>query len=154
MSVSGLGFRVSQILRSLKPKTPAQASHLTRHRQKPAARVWMARRRSTRILGQGSGWKAPSFKIEVGRLDQAYPEKAVPMCYLGTCQNYGPFLGTPNSRCPNIIGTQEGTIILTTTHLGRELQLSDWCRRCLRVRRNTPSQPHWSLTEATTCNTY
>ena len=39
--------------------------------------------------------------------------------HLGCCQNYGPFLGTPNIRCRIIIGTQKGTIILTTTHLVR-----------------------------------
>ena len=38
--------------------------------------------------------------------------------YLGSCQNYGPLLGTPNVRCRIIIRTQKGTIILTTTHLG------------------------------------
>ena len=37
--------------------------------------------------------------------------------YLGGCQNYGPFLGTLNIRCRIIIGTQKGTIILTTTHI-------------------------------------
>ena len=35
---------------------------------------------------------------------------------MGGCQNYGPFLGTLNNRCRIIIGTQKGTIILTTTH--------------------------------------
>ena len=34
---------------------------------------------------------------------------------LGGCQNYDPFWGTLNSRCRIIIGTQKGTIILTTT---------------------------------------
>ena len=33
---------------------------------------------------------------------------------MGGCQNYGPFLGTLNIRCRIIIGTQKGTIILTT----------------------------------------
>ena len=37
--------------------------------------------------------------------------------YMGSCQNYGPFLGTLNSRCRTILGTQKGTIILTTTHI-------------------------------------
>ena len=37
--------------------------------------------------------------------------------HLGSCQNYGPFLGTLNIRCRVIIRTQQGTIILTTTHL-------------------------------------
>ena len=36
---------------------------------------------------------------------------------MGGCQNYGPFLGTPNKRCRIIIGTQKGTPILTTTHM-------------------------------------
>ena len=34
---------------------------------------------------------------------------------MGGCQNYGPFLGTLNHRCRIIIGTQNRTIILTTT---------------------------------------
>ena len=36
---------------------------------------------------------------------------------MGGCQNHGPFLGTLNIRGRIIIGTQKGTIILTTTHL-------------------------------------
>ena len=34
---------------------------------------------------------------------------------MGSCQNYGPCLGTLNNRCRILIGTQKGTIILTTT---------------------------------------
>ena len=37
---------------------------------------------------------------------------------MGGCPNYGPFLGTLNIRCHIIIGTQKGTIILTTNHIG------------------------------------
>ena len=37
--------------------------------------------------------------------------------HMGGCQNYGPFVGTLNNRCRITIGTQEGTIILTTTHI-------------------------------------
>ena len=36
---------------------------------------------------------------------------------MGGCQNYGPFLGTLNIRCRIILGTQKGTIILTTTQI-------------------------------------
>ena len=36
---------------------------------------------------------------------------------MGGCQNYGPFLGTLNIRCRTILGTQKGTIVLTTTHM-------------------------------------
>ena len=36
---------------------------------------------------------------------------------MGSCQNYGPFVGTLNIRCRIIIRTQKGTIILTTTHM-------------------------------------
>ena len=36
---------------------------------------------------------------------------------MGGCQNYGPFLGTLDIRCRIIIGTQKGTIILTTTRM-------------------------------------
>ena len=42
------------------------------------------------------------------------------LLHLGACQNYGPFLGTLNIRCRIIIGTQKGTIILTSTHLNFE----------------------------------
>ena len=37
--------------------------------------------------------------------------------HVGGCQNYDPFLGTLNSRCRIIIGIQNGSIILTTTHV-------------------------------------
>ena len=37
--------------------------------------------------------------------------------YMGGCQNYSPFLGTLNIRCRIIMGTQKGTINLTTTHI-------------------------------------
>ena len=36
---------------------------------------------------------------------------------VGGWQNSGPFLGTLNIRCRTILGTQKGTIILTTTHV-------------------------------------
>ena len=36
-----------------------------------------------------------------------------PGSHVGGCQNYGPFLGTLNSRCRIIIGIQKATIILT-----------------------------------------
>ena len=39
--------------------------------------------------------------------------------HVGSCQNYGPFLGTLNTRCRIIIRTQKGTIILTTTHVNK-----------------------------------
>ena len=42
-------------------------------------------------------------------------------CFLGSCQNYGPFLGTLNNRCRIIIGTQKRTLILTTTHMLKTL---------------------------------
>ena len=37
--------------------------------------------------------------------------------YMGGCQNYGPLLGTLNSRCRIIIRTPKGILILTTTHI-------------------------------------
>ena len=40
---------------------------------------------------------------------------------MGSCQNDGPFLGTLNIRGRTIIGTQKGTIILTTTHMSYSL---------------------------------
>ena len=36
---------------------------------------------------------------------------------MGGCQNCGPLLGPLNIKCRIIIGTQKGTIILTTTHI-------------------------------------
>ena len=36
---------------------------------------------------------------------------------MGGCQNYSPFLGTLHIGCRIIMGTQKGTIILTTTHI-------------------------------------
>ena len=43
---------------------------------------------------------------------------------MGSCQNYGPFLGTLNKRCRIIIGTQKGTIILTTTHIALRIHVA------------------------------
>ena len=37
---------------------------------------------------------------------------------MGGCQNSDPFLGTLNTRGRIVIGTQKGTTILTTTHIG------------------------------------
>ena len=36
---------------------------------------------------------------------------------MGDYQNHGPLLGSLNTRCRIILGTQKGTIILTTTHM-------------------------------------
>ena len=36
---------------------------------------------------------------------------------MGSCQNYGPFLGPYYDTAPNIWATQKGTMILTTTHI-------------------------------------
>ena len=36
---------------------------------------------------------------------------------MGSCQNYGPLLGTLNIRGRIITGIQKGTIILTTYHM-------------------------------------
>ena len=46
--------------------------------------------------------------------------------YMGECQNYGPLWGALHIRCRIIIGTQKGTIILTTTHMYRTL-FSEYC---------------------------
>ena len=46
------------------------------------------------------------------------PKTCIPhLLHMGGCQNYGPFLGTLNNRCRIIIGTQKGTLFLTTTHI-------------------------------------
>ena len=36
---------------------------------------------------------------------------------MGGCQNYGPFLGPWYNTAPSLYGTQNGTLILTTTHV-------------------------------------
>ena len=64
--------------------------------------------------------------------------------YMGGCQNYGPFLGTLNIRCRTIMGTQKGTIILTTTHI----ELEGLCRRGLQVEAKISSV----LKQAIACN--
>ena len=48
--------------------------------------------------------------------------------YVGSCQNSGPVLGTLNTRCRTIIGTQKGTLILTTTHTYTHMRevVSSW----------------------------
>ena len=43
---------------------------------------------------------------------------------MGGCQTDGPFLGALNTRCRTILGTPEGTIILTTTQM-KEHTLND-----------------------------
>ena len=77
---------------------------------------------------------------------------------MGSCQNYGPFLGTLNNRCRIIRGTQKGTIILTTTHMdsgveGLGLRVTDfsdlgvqglrmfWTRALHRARNPKPLNP-------------
>ena len=61
----------------------------------------------------------PDTSKELGPADaKVYRESVGRLLYLGSCQIQGPFLGTLNNRCRIIIGTQKGTIILTTTHLG------------------------------------
>ena len=45
---------------------------------------------------------------------------------MGSCQNYGPFLGTLNNRCRIIIRTQKGTIILTTTQILEYWVFTSW----------------------------
>ena len=37
--------------------------------------------------------------------------------YMGGCQNYGPLLGPPNTRCRIILRALTGSIVLTTTHM-------------------------------------
>ena len=55
---------------------------------------------------------------------------------MGSCQNYGPFLGTLNIR-RIVLRTQKGTIISTTTHMGliRLLNMGTFDRMCRRFRR-------------------
>ena len=43
---------------------------------------------------------------------------------MGSCQNYGPFLGTLHNRCRILIGTPKGTIILTTTHICKRIYIT------------------------------
>ena len=52
-------------------------------------------------------------------LSSSLPPLALLCIHMGGCQNLCPFLGTLNIRCRTILGTQKGTIILTTTHMFR-----------------------------------
>ena len=54
---------------------------------------------------------------------------ALPGPHMGSCQNYGPFLGTLNIRCRIILRTQKGTIILTTTHI--TYTFKDFCKEVI-----------------------
>ena len=36
---------------------------------------------------------------------------------MGGCQNHGPLVGLLNTRCRIVVGTQKGTIVLTTTNV-------------------------------------
>ena len=59
-------------------------------------------------------WHGGFEKVVVPREDST---RALRIYHMGSCPNYGPFSGTLNNRCRIIIGTQKGTIILTTTHM-------------------------------------
>ena len=62
--------------------------------------------------------------------------------YMGGCQNYGPFLGTLNIRGRIIIGTQKGTIILTTTHIDIYIyKIPDYAETC-HVASTNNLEPH------------
>ena len=41
----------------------------------------------------------------------------LPHGHMGGCQNYGPFSNPYHNTAPNILGSKNGTIILTTTHI-------------------------------------
>ena len=83
---------------------------------------------------------------------KGYPLKGSPLkaseegSYKGSCQNYGPFLGTLNNRCRIITGTQKRTIILTTTHKGSTRVLQDvpskgsWGQGSIRVLRGVRAE--------------
>ena len=71
---------------------------------------------------------------------------------MGGCQNHGPLLGPLNTRCRNIIRTQKGTIILTTTHVRSQKTESFVTKGCRyhhspAQRRDimTPSRPRQQL---------
>ena len=66
----------------------------------------------------------PKVPTQAGLLGWAW-HLVVLVPHTGSCQNYGPFLGTLNNRCRTIIGTQKGTLILTTTHM-RHFTRSWW----------------------------
>ena len=59
-------------------------------------------------------------------------------------KNYGPFLGTLNNRCRIIIGTQKGTIILTTTHVAASRKLF-WFPAAMSKRKLTALQEELAL---------
>ena len=67
------------------------------------------------VKGSDSGFRALSLGL--GFRFYGSPRVPVSLWYMGGCQNYGPFWGTLNDSCRIIIGTQKGTIMLTTTHI-------------------------------------
>ena len=56
---------------------------------------------------------AAAVALDAERILAARPKTGL---HRGGCQNYDPTLSTLNIRCRIIIGIQQGTIILTTTH--------------------------------------
>ena len=56
--------------------------------------------------------------------------------HMGGCQNYGPLLDPLNTRCRIILGTQKGTIVLTTTHMFLEAEKWDAAAEVIRFHSN------------------
>ena len=77
--------------------------------------AWLCTKRGMQLVARrlpGCFLDAPT--CPGGRIAEPFCSRSV--CYMGGCQNHGPFLGTLNIRCRIIIGIQKGTIILTTTN--------------------------------------
>ena len=56
---------------------------------------------------------------------------------MGSCQNYGPFLGTLNIRCRIIIRTQTGTRIFTTNQMNKSSLITRKSMACIGLSSNS-----------------
>ena len=56
---------------------------------------------------------------------------------MGSCQNYGPFLGTLNIRCRIIIRTQKGTRIFTTSQMNKSSLITGKSMACIGLSSNS-----------------
>ena len=66
-----------------------------------------------------------------GSYSPTNPRSSTLKHHVGGCQNYGPFLGTLNIRCRNILGTQKGTLISTTTHVPIDMCMRAYNHTCI-----------------------
>ena len=76
-------------------------------------RSWLERIRLQGLVASAEGWAG--VRLDLPKVGDVMAKS--PKGRMGGCQNYGPPLGPPNTRCHVILRTPKGTIILTTTHM-------------------------------------